>query len=328
MPVINFANNLNYAIIVGIGGYFAIKGYIKVGEIIAFAKYMSEFSRPLAMLGQILSYLEGTASATARIFNVLESAEEQEGSKKIISTPSVIKFKDVSFSYDGKNQVLKNISFDVPRGKQTAIVGKTGCGKTTLISLLMGFYKPNKGKILFDNTNINEISNETLRKKISMVLQDTWIFNDNLKNNITLYKNTNNSNLDKVLEESYLKHIINSLPNGINFIINEETNNISEGEKQLITIARALLKDSDILILDEATSNVDSRIEYVIHKSMKNLMKDKTSIVIAHRLSTIINSDNIVVIDDGKVIEQGTHKELIKKRGYYYKLYNSGNLNE
>lgn len=326
MPVINFVNNLNYAIIIGIGAYFVIKGVIKIGEVQAFTKYMNEFSRPLAMLGEILGSLQSTAASTNRVFNILNKREEKDGDIHTINTPNEIIFKNVDFSYKKDTKVLNKLNFSIEKGKQTAIVGKTGSGKTTIISLLMNYYSVDKGEILFDNININDIEKETLRNKISMVLQDTWVFRGTIKDNITLNKNTTKEELDDVLEKSYVKHIINSLPNGINFEINEETNNLSEGEKQLITIARALLSNPKILILDEATSNVDSRIEYVIHKSMKNLMKNRTSIVIAHRLSTIINSDKIIVLDKGKIIETGTHKELLNKKGYYYKLYNSGNL--
>ncbi len=323
-PTINFITNINYCLVIALGAYYAIKGIIKVGEIQAFVKYMQEFSRPLAMLGEIIGSLQSTAASTNRIFNIIDNKNITDGNITEFENPKLISIKDLSFGYDENKKILKDISFNIEKGKQVAIVGETGSGKTTIINLLMAFYKANKGSINFDNININDIKRKNLREKIAMVLQDSWVINGTIKENITFNLKVSKEKLNKVIKEANLEHIINSKPGGINFMINEEANNISEGEKQLITIARALLTEPDILILDEATSNVDSRLEYLIHNSMKKLMKKKTVIVIAHRLSTIIESDKIIVIKDGKIKEAGNHKKLLKKKGYYYELYNSG----
>lgn len=323
-PIINFITNINYCLVIALGAYYAIKGIIKVGEIQAFVKYMQEFSRPLAMLGEIIGSLQSTAASTNRIFNIIDNKNITDGNITEFKNPKLISIKDLSFGYDENKKILKDISFNIEKGKQVAIVGETGSGKTTIINLLMAFYKANKGSINFDNININDIKRKNLREKIAMVLQDSWVINGTIKENITFNLKVSKEKLNKVIKEANLEHIINSKPGGINFMINEEANNISEGEKQLITIARALLTEPDILILDEATSNVDSRLEYLIHNSMKKLMKKKTVIVIAHRLSTIIESDKIIVIKDGKIKESGNHKKLLKKKGYYYELYNSG----
>lgn len=323
-PIINFITNINYCLVIGLGAYYAIKGIIKVGEIQAFVKYMQDFSRPLAMLGEIMGSLQSTAASTNRIFTIIDNNNITEGSIKEINNPELISLNNVSFSYNENKQVLKDINFEIKKGQQVAIVGETGSGKTTIINLLMAFYKVSDGSILFDKNNINDIKRKALREKVGMVLQDSWVINGTIKENITFDTKFDEEKLKKAIKEANLNHIINSKPNGLNFMINEEANNISEGEKQLITIARALITSPDILILDEATSNVDSRLEYLIHNSMKKLMKNRTVIVIAHRLSTIINSDKIVVIKDGKVQDIGTHKELLKKKGYYYELYNSG----
>ncbi len=323
-PIINFITNINYCLVIALGAYYAIKGIIKVGEIQAFVKYMQEFSRPLAMLGEIIGSLQSTAASTNRIFNIIDNKNITDGNITEFENPKLISIKDLSFGYDENKKILKDISFNIEKGKQVAIVGETGSGKTTIINLLMAFYKANKGNINFDNININDIKRKNLREKIAMVLQDSWVINGTIKENITFNLKVSKEKLNKVIKEANLEHIINSKPGGINFMINEEANNISEGEKQLITIARALLTEPDILILDEATSNVDSRLEYLIHNSMKKLMKKKTVIVIAHRLSTIIESDKIIVIKDGKIKESGNHEKLLKKKGYYYELYNSG----
>lgn len=323
-PIVNFVNNLNYCIIIALGAYFVISGSMKVGEIQAFVNYMQSFSRPLALLGEIIGSLQATAASTNRIFEIIDSNNTTDGYINKINNPNIISIKNVDFSYNKEKLILNNINLDIKRGQQVAIVGKTGCGKTTLINLLMSFYKADKGEILFDGVNINDIKKSTLRDLISNVMQDTWIISDTLKENITLGTNYTDLELKSAIKESNLNHIINSLPNGLDFKINEESDNISEGEKQLITIARALITKPEVLILDEATSNVDSRLEYLINKSMKNLMKNRTVLVIAHRLSTIIESDKIIVMDEGKIIEAGTHEKLLKQKGYYYKLYNSG----
>lgn len=322
-PIINFVNNLNYCIIIAIGAYLCIKGNMKVGSIQAFVTYMQQFSRPIAMLGEILSSLEATAAASKRIFKIIDEEDGRDGHITKFDNPELISIKNVSFAYEKEN-VLNDISFDIKKGSQVAIVGPTGSGKTTLINLLLNFYEVSEGKILFDNINISDIKKSALRNKTALVLQDPWIWEGTIKENITMGKHYKEEEIKEALKDSNLTHIVKSLPNGMDFKINENSDNVSTGEKQLITIARALLTKPDILILDEATSNVDVRTEYLIHESLKKLMKNRTRLVIAHRLSTITNSDKIIVLNNGKIEEVGTHKSLIKKKGFYYNLYKSG----
>ena len=260
-----------------------------------------------------------------RVYEILELEEEKdEGTITNFEFMDSIEFKNVTFHYVEGKEVLKNFNLKINKGEKIAIVGKTGVGKTTIVNLLMRFYDTYEGEILIDGVNIRDIKREDYRELISMVLQDTWLFEGTIKENIVFNKRISDEKLENALSKSKITHMINSLPHGLSYEINEETDNMSQGEKQLLTIARALVDDCEIIVLDEATSNVDTRLEYLINNSMKKLMANKTSIVIAHRLSTIINSDRIIVLRHGKIFESGTHEELMGKRGYYYKLYTSG----
>ncbi len=325
VPFNKFIGNINYIVVVGVGSIFVINGKLRLGAIQSFIQYMKDFNRPMNTIAQVISNLQMAVASVDRVYEILDIKEEAEdGNIEKFDFKNSIEFKNVTFSYFDSHNVLKNVSFEIKKGQKVAIVGKTGSGKTTIINLFMRFYNTYKGEILIDGVNIKDIKKEAYRKMISLVLQDTWLFEGTIKDNILFDKVISDEKLSRVLSDSKTKHIINSLPDGLNHEINEETDNLSTGEKQLLTIARALANDSSILVLDEATSSVDTRLEYLINSSLKELMKDKTSIVIAHRLSTIVNSDMIIVIKDGRIYEMGTHKSLLKQKGYYYKLYTSG----
>ncbi len=325
VPFNKFIGNLNYIVIVGVGSILVIRNRLRIGAIQSFIQYMKDFNRPMNTIAQVISNLQMAVASVDRVYEILSLPEEKdEGTINNFSFKDKIEFKNVTFGYVKGKDVLKNFNLTIHKGEKIAIVGKTGEGKTTIINLIMRFYDTYTGEILIDGVNIRDYKREAYRKQISMVLQDTWLFEGTIKENIVFKRKISDQKLNKSLADSKIKHMINSLPGGLSYEINEETDNMSQGEKQLLTIARAVVDDSQILILDEATSSVDTRIEYLINSSIKKLMKDKTSIVIAHRLPTIINSDRIVVIKHGNIIESGTHKELLKNKGYYYKLYTSG----
>ena len=284
---------------------------------------MKDFNRPMNMIAQIISNLQMAIASVDRVNEILEMEEYENGYLKEIKFNDSIEFKNVSFNYVEGKPVLKNFNLKINKGEKVALVGKTGAGKTTIVNLLMSFYDNYEGQILIDGVSLRDLDKESYRSLISMVLQDTWLFEGTIRDNLLFDKKISDEKLEAILSKSKISHMINSLPGGLDFEINEETNNMSSGEKQLLTIARALVDDPQILILDEATSNVDTRLEYLINKSMLTLMKNRTSIVIAHRLSTIVESDKIVVIKNGTVLETGTHKELLKNKSYYYDLYNS-----
>ena len=329
VPFNKAIGNLNYIIIVCIGSISVIKGNMRLGAIQSFIQYMKDFNRPMNVIAQVISNLQMAIASVDRVYEILDLEEETNGKIKEFTFNDSIEFKDVTFSYVEGKTVLKNFNLKINKGEKIALVGKTGAGKTTIVNLLMNFHAHYTGQILIDGVDIRDIDKASYRKLISMVLQDTWLFEGTIKENIVFDRRISDDKLGKVLSKSKILHMIEGLPNGLDYEINEETNNMSAGEKQLLTIARALVADPEILILDEATSNVDTRLEYLINHSMNSLMKNRTSIVIAHRLSTIVESDKIVVIKNGQILEAGTHNELLKNKGYYYELYSSQfDLNE
>ena len=326
-PFMNFIGNLGYASIALLGGYLAIIGKITVGNIQSFIQYNKQFTQPISQVAQVSSMIQAMVAAAERIFEFLNEPEEQKliGDKTDISTlKGNVKFENVRFGYKEDKIVIKNFNADIKEGQKIAIVGPTGAGKTTIVKLLMRFYDLNSGKILIDGHDISKFDRGEIRKMFGMVLQDTWIFNGTIKDNIR-YSNPDASDSDVInaAKAAHVHHFIKTLPNSYNMQINEDTSNISQGQKQLLTIARVILANPKILILDEATSSIDTRTEIQIQKAMDELMKGRTSFIIAHRLSTIRNADLILVMNEGDIVEQGTHEELLKKNGFYATLYNS-----
>jgi ATP-binding cassette subfamily B protein len=327
MPMMNFVGNLGYVAVVVAGGYLAIRNLITIGDIQAFIQYVRSFTQPITQLANISNVLQQTAAAAERVFEFLNEAEEVPEVEKPVDLSAIeghVEFRNVKFGYDAEKIIINNFSTSVKPGMRVAIVGPTGAGKTTLVKLLMRFYDVNSGTILVDGHDIRNLRREDLRCMFGMVLQDTWLFNGTIMENIR-YGNESASD-EKVFAATKAAHadyFIRALPNGYNMVLNEETSNISAGQKQLLTIARAFLIDPAMLILDEATSSVDTHTELLIQKAMRNLMQDRTSFIIAHRLSTIRDADLILVINEGDIIEQGKHDELLKKNGFYAELYNS-----
>ena len=323
VPFNKAIGNLNYIIIVCIGSISVIKGKMRLGAIQSFIQYMRDFNRPMNVIAQVVSNLQMAMASVDRVYEILNMEEEANGNIKKTTFNHSIEFKNVTFGYVEGKQVLKNFSLKINKGEKVALVGKTGAGKTTIVNLLMNFHTHYDGEILIDGVELRTLDKNEYRKLISMVLQDTWLFEGTIRENILFDKKISDKELKKILSKSKILHMIEGLPGGLDYVINEETNNMSAGEKQLMTIARALVANPEILILDEATSNVDTRLEYLINQSMNNLMKNRTSIVIAHRLSTIVESDKIIVIKNGTILESGTHNELLNQKGYYYELYSS-----
>lgn len=323
VPFNKAIGNINYIIIVCIGSISVIKGRMRLGAIQSFIQYMKDFNRPMNVIAQVVSNLQMAIASVDRVYEILDMEEEDKGKIKKVTFNESIEFRNVTFGYTPDKNVLKNFSLKIKKGERVALVGKTGAGKTTIVNLLMNFHSHYKGQILIDGFDIRDIDKKEYRKLISMVLQDTWLFEGTIRENILFDRKMSDVELKKILNKAKILHMIEGLPKGLNYVINEETNNMSAGEKQLMTIARALIADPKILILDEATSNVDTRLEYLINQSMNNLIKGRTSIVIAHRLSTIVESDKIIVIKNGEIVESGTHKELLNNKGYYYELYSS-----
>ncbi|MFN3411221.1 MAG: ABC transporter ATP-binding protein [Exilispira sp.] len=332
MPIMNFISNIGYVAIAVVGGIFVAKRLIKIGDIQAFIQYSNQFTQPIIAISNIVNLIQSTIAASERIYEMLDEEElEKENDYKedfkkyeIKSIKGKIRFDSVYFSYFPEQKLIENFNLFVDKGQMIAIVGPTGAGKTTLVNLLMRFYEINKGRILIDDLDSKSITRNNLRQFFGMVLQDTWLFNGTIKENIAYGKeNTSDEKIIDAAKKAYAHHFISLLPDGYDTIINEESTNISVGEKQLITIARAFLKNPDILILDEATSNVDSLTEIHIQMAMKKLMEGRTSFVIAHRLSTIKNADRIIVMNEGKIIESGTHQQLLKQKGFYWQLYQS-----
>lgn len=327
MPIMNFVGNLGYVLVSISGGWFVVRNVIKIGDILAFIQYVRTFTQPIAQIAQMANLLQSTAAAAERVFEFLEEedeVEEKDGRLDLDSVRGEVEFDHVSFGYEEGKTIINDFSVNVKPGQKVAIVGPTGAGKTTVVKLLMRFYELNEGTIKIDGRDINDFRRSDLRNAFGMVLQDTWLFNGSILENIR-YGNLNTSD-EEVMEaakSAHADHFIRTLPNCYDMDINEEANNISQGQKQLLTIARAILSDPKILILDEATSSVDTRTEILIQKAMENLMKGRTSFIIAHRLSTIRDADLILVMKDGDIVEQGTHDELLRAKGFYESLYNS-----
>ncbi len=326
-PLMNFISNLGYVLICIVGGIWITKNRLKIGDITAFIQYSRSFTMPIVQTANIANIIQSTVACAERVFEVLDEQEEipdGKDSKETGTTVGEVRFEHVGFRYEKDIPLIEDLNLDVKQGHTIAIVGPTGAGKTTLVNLLMRFYEIQDGKITVDGTDIRDIKRGSLRKLFGMVLQDTWLFNGTIKDNIAYGKE--DASMDEIVraaKTAYADHFIRTLPDGYNTVLNEEATNISQGQKQLLTIARAILADPAILILDEATSSVDTRTEVLIQKAMANLMKDRTSFVIAHRLSTIRDAELILVMNHGSIIEMGSHKELLDKGGFYADLYNS-----
>ncbi len=326
-PVMNFVGNIAYVGVAVAGGYLAIRGTITVGNIQSFIQYNRQFVQPINQIAQISSMLQSMAAAAERIFEFLEQDEEVETAKGNIDTSKLegnVVFDHVKFGYDENKTIINDFNCNVKNGQKIAIVGPTGAGKTTMVKLLMRFYDVNSGAILVDGHNIKDFKRGELRKMFGMVLQDTWLFGGTVKDNIKYGKeDATDDEVIRAAKAAHVHHFIKTLPKGYNSLLNEESSNVSAGQKQLLTIARVILTNPKILILDEATSSIDTRTEIQIQDAMDNLMKGRTSFIIAHRLSTIKNADLILVMNHGDIVEQGTHEELLAKNGFYADLYNS-----
>ena len=326
-PVMNFISNVGYVAVAVVGGYLAVNGTITVGNIQSFIQYNKQFTQPINQIAQVSAMLQSMVAAAERIFEFLEEEEEKDTKTLDIDTSKLkgnVKFENVKFGYNPGKTIINDFSCDVKEGQKIAIVGPTGAGKTTIVKLLMRFYDVTSGAILVDGHNIKDFDRGNLRKMFGMVLQDTWLFGGTVKDNIKYSReDATDDEVIQAAKAAHVHHFIKTLPNGYNSILNEESSNVSAGQKQLLTIARVILADPKILILDEATSSIDTRTEIQIQDAMDNLMKGRTSFIIAHRLSTIKNADLILVMNHGDIVEQGTHEELLEKQGFYADLYNS-----
>ncbi|WP_301285628.1 ABC transporter ATP-binding protein [Paenibacillus barcinonensis] len=327
MPLMNFVGNLGYVLICVVGGIFVTRGSISIGDILAFTQYSRQFTQPINQIANISNIIQSTIASAERVFELLDEEEEVPESKQpstLRHPAGAVAFEGVDFGYKENELLIQNMNIHVNPGQTVAIVGPTGAGKTTLINLLMRFYELQNGRITIDGIDIKEMSRGSLRSLFGMVLQDTWLFNGTIRDNIAYGREgATEEDVVKAAVAAHADHFIRTLPDGYDTVLNEEASNISQGQKQLLTIARAILANPSILILDEATSSVDTRTEVFIQKAMNELMKDRTSFVIAHRLSTIRGADLILVMDHGNVIEQGNHEQLMAKQGFYADLYNS-----
>ena len=327
MPVMQFVGNLGYVMVAFLGGIFTIKGSIEVGDIQSFFQYIRNFTQPIQQIAQVVNLLQSSAAASERVFEFLEEPEEEQTAENPVSVKNLtgdVQFEHVSFGYNPEKIIIHDFSAEVTDGQKIAIVGPTGAGKTTMVKLLMRFYDVNSGEIMVDGHNIKDFNRSELREMFGMVLQDTWLFSGTIMENIRYGRlDATDEEVIAAAKAAHIHNFIMQQPGGYQMVLDEETSNISQGQKQLLTIARAILADNKILILDEATSSVDTRTEMRIQKAMNNLMKGRTSFVIAHRLSTIKDADLILVMKDGDIIEQGNHKELLEKGGFYAELYNS-----
>ncbi|MEX6585681.1 ABC transporter ATP-binding protein [Paraclostridium bifermentans] len=327
MPMMTFIGNLGYVLVSILGGYFTIKKTIQVGDILSFIQYVRSFNQPIAQTAQVANIMQSMAAAAERAFEFLDEEEEIQVSDHPVSVENIkgdVSFDHVNFGYSEDKIIINDFTTNIKAGQKVAIVGPTGAGKTTVVKLLMRFYDVNKGAILIDGKNINDFNRADLRSLFGMVLQDTWLFNGSIMENIRYSKlNATDEEVIEASKAAHVHHFVKTLPAGYSMELNEEASNVSQGQKQLLTIARAILADPKILILDEATSSVDTRTEVLIQKAMENLMEGRTSFIIAHRLSTIKDADLILVMKDGDIIEQGNHEELLKADGFYASLYNS-----
>jgi ATP-binding cassette, subfamily B, multidrug efflux pump len=326
-PMMNFVNNIGYVLVCVVGGIMAARKALKIGDIQAFIQYSRQFTMPIAQTASIANVLQSTIASAERVFEILDEAEEipdDPFAKKIKSPKGVVSFQHVRFGYKEDVTLMEDLNIDVRQGQTIAIVGPTGAGKTTMVNLLMRFYEISGGRITVDGVDIRQLQRGHLRTMFGMVLQDTWLFNGTIRDNIAYGREgASEEEIIGAAKAAHADHFIRALPEGYNTVLNEEASNISQGEKQLLTIARAIHSDPAILILDEATSSVDTRTEVFIQKAMKSLMKGRTSFVIAHRLSTIRDAELILVMNHGNIIEMGNHSELLEKKGFYADLYNS-----
>lgn len=326
-PIMNFVGNLGYVGVAVLGGWLAINGRLQVGDIQAFIQYMRQFNQPIEQTANIANVLQSTAAAAERVFEFIDEPEEAREGRDLVKLEKVkggVEFDNVTFGYNPDEPVIKGLSARVKPGQRVAIVGPTGAGKTTLVNLLMRFYEINSGAIKIDGVDIRQMKRSDVRQMFGMVLQDTWLFSGTIRDNLRYGRSdANDDELIATAKEAHVDHFVRSLPGGYDMVLDEEATNISQGEKQLLTIARAMLAKTPMLILDEATSSVDTRTEVLIQKAMDKLMQGKTSFVIAHRLSTIRDANLILVVRDGNIIEQGKHDELLQQNGFYAELYNS-----
>lgn len=327
MPIMQFVGNLGYVAVSILGGYLVIRNAIQVGDIQSFIQYVRQFTQPIQQVAQVANMLQSTAAASERVFEFLEEEEEEQTVPDPVSTESLegrVEFDHVHFGYNPDHIIINDFNAKVEPGQKIAIVGPTGAGKTTMVKLLMRFYDVNSGSIKIDGHDLREFNRADLRSMFGMVLQDTWLFNGSIEENIRYGKlDATHEDVVEAAKAAYVHRFVQTLPGGYDMVLNEEASNVSQGQKQLLTIARAILADPKILILDEATSSVDTRTEVRIQKAMDNLMQGRTSFIIAHRLSTIRDADLILVMKDGDIIEQGSHEELLAKNGFYAELYNS-----
>ena len=327
MPIMQFIGNLGYVVVAILGGFLAIRKTIEVGDIQSFIQYVKRFTQPIQQIAQVANMLQMTAAASERVFEFLEEEEEDQTVEHPVSVENLegnVSFDHVHFGYNADKIIVNDFSAEVKEGQKIAIVGPTGAGKTTMIKLLMRFYDVNSGAIKIDGHDVRDFNRSELREMFGMVLQDTWLFNGSIRDNIKYGKlDATDEEVIQAAKAAHVHQFVKTLPGGYDMELNEEANNVSQGQKQLLTIARAILADPKILILDEATSSVDTRTEVLIQKAMDNLMKGRTSFIIAHRLSTIRDADMILVMKDGDIVEQGNHEELLAKGGFYADLYNS-----
>ena len=327
MPIMQFVGNLGYVAVSILGGYLVIRNAIQVGDIQSFIQYVRQFTQPIQQVAQVANMLQSTAAASERVFEFLDEEEEEQTVADPVPTDNLegrVEFEHVHFGYNPDHIIINDFNAKVEPGQKIAIVGPTGAGKTTMVKLLMRFYDVNSGSIKIDGHDLREFNRADLRSMFGMVLQDTWLFNGSIEENIRYGKlDATHEEVGEAAKAAYVHRFVQTLPGGYDMVLNEEASNVSQGQKQLLTIARAILADPKILILDEATSSVDTRTEVRIQKAMDNLMQGRTSFIIAHRLSTIRDADLILVMKDGDIIEQGSHEELLAKNGFYAELYNS-----